>query len=289
MASHLFDIGIIGCGPAALSAAINAKNKNRDLIILGAEICSPPLHKAPLISNYLGFPSITGEELRQKFLGHAAAMDIDIVKTRADNIYPDGNEFLILAGGDMIRAQTVIICTGIPYRNTLKNEAQYLGKGLGYCATCDGPLYRDREVVIIGYSPDSEPEANYMSEICKKVTYIPLYKENPALKSGIEIIRERPVAVEGDAVVHSLVTNQSKIPADGIFIVGAETAPDRLVPGLELDEKHIRVNRHMETNIKGIFAAGDCTGPPYQLAKSIGEGQVAGLNASKMVLKEGKR
>lgn len=285
MATHLFDIGIIGCGPAGLSAAINAKNKNRDIIVLGTELCSPPMHKAPMISNYLGFPSITGEELRRTFLGHASGMGIDIVKSRADNVYPDGDEFLILANDDMIRARTIIICSGIPYRHTLKNEAEFLGKGLGYCATCDGPLYRDKAVAIIGYSPEVEPEANYLSEICSKVYYLPLYKETPSVNSTVEIVNDRPQAVNGDSVVRVLALTKGELAVDGVFIVGAETSPDRLVPGLELDDIHIKVDRNMETNIKGIYAAGDCTGPPYQLAKSVGEGQVAGLNATKTVLK----
>ncbi|MGE5421824.1 MAG: NAD(P)/FAD-dependent oxidoreductase [Ignavibacteriales bacterium] len=285
MSTHLFDICIIGCGPAGLSAAINAKNKNRDILLLGSELCSPPMHKAPLITNYLGFPSITGEDLRKNFLGHAMGMGIEIVKSRADNVYPDGDEFLIMSGDEMLRARTVIISSGIPYRHTLKNEAEFLGKGLGYCATCDGPLYRDKVVAIIGYSSEVEPEANYLSEICSKVYYLPLYKDTPAINSSIEIIRDRPQAVNGDNIVRSLALTNGELTVDGVFIVGAETSPDRLVPGLELDEIHIKVDRNMETNIKGIYAAGDCTGPPYQLAKSVGEGQVAGLNAAKAVLK----
>lgn len=285
MSEHQFDIGIIGCGPAGLSAAINAKNKNRDIVVLGAEICSPPMHKAPVISNYLGFPSITGEELRQSFLGHTAMLGIDIIRNKADNVFPDEDGYLIISQGEMIRAKTVIICTGIPYRHTVKNENSFLGKGLGYCATCDGPLYRGKDVAIVGYNEEAEPEADYLSEICRKVYYLPLYKKDPSVNPSVEVIRERPLAVEGDQAVRVLKTSKSELLIDGVFIVGAETSPERLVPGLELSENYIKVNRNMETNLPGIFAAGDCTGPPYQLSKSTGEGQVAGLNATKMVLK----
>jgi thioredoxin reductase (NADPH) len=285
LSEHQFDIGIIGCGPAGLSAAVNAKNKNRDIIVLGAEICSPPLHKAPTISNYLGFPSISGEELRQSFLGHAAMLGIDIIRNKADNVFPDEDGYMIISQGEMIRAKTVIICTGIPYRHTLKNESDFLGKGLGYCATCDGPLYRGKDVAIIGYNEEAEPEADYLGEICRKVYYLPLYKKQPQVSENVEIIRERPLAVEGDQAVRTLKTSKNQLPVDGVFIVGAETSPERLVPGLELTEHYIKVNRNMETNLPGIFAAGDCTGPPYQLSKSTGEGQIAGLNATKMVLK----
>ena len=289
MSEHQFDIGIIGCGPAGLAAAINAKNKNRDIVVLGAEICSPPLHKAPLINNYLGFPSITGEELRQSFLGHATMLGIDIIKKKADNVFPDEDGYLIISQGEMIRAKTVIICTGIPYRHTVKNESDFLGKGLGYCATCDGPLYQGKDVAIIGYDEEAEPEANYLSEICRKVYYIPLYKKEPRVNAQVEVVRERPLSVEGDQVVRVLNTSKNRLSIDGVFIVGAETSPERLVPGLELTDNFIKVNRNTETNLPGIFAAGDCTGPPYQLSKSTGEGQIAGLNAAKMVLKMNSR
>jgi thioredoxin reductase (NADPH) len=97
-----------------------------------------------------------------------------------------------------------------------------------------------------------------------------------------------PQAVNGDSVVRTLSLTRSELTVDGVFIVGPKPLRTGLVPGLELDDIHIKVDRNMETNIKGIYAAGDCTGPPYQLAKSVGEGQVAGLNATKSVLKMGK-
>lgn len=288
MEQHVYDVCVIGCGPAGLAAAVNAKNKNRDVIVLGTDLCSPPLHKAPMIHNYLGLPDIKGEDLRQKFLDHAALAGVDIMKAKAENVFPDDDGFLVMIpDGEMIQARTVIIATGVPYRSTLKNESDFLGKGLGYCATCDGPLYRDRVVAVIGYSPETEPEVNYLAEICEKVYFFPLYKGKPSINSAVEIMSDKATAVIGDKSVQKLTAGDREIPVDGVFIIGAEVAPDRLVPGLELEEDgvHIRVNRQMETNIEGIYAAGDCTGSPYQLAKSTGEGQVAGLNAAKRVLK----
>jgi len=243
------------------------------------------MHKAPMINNYLGFPSITGEELRQSFLGHASLMGVNIIKSKAENVFPDENGYIVMSGEEMLRAKTVILCIGTPYRQTLKNEADFLGKGLGYCATCDGPLYKGKDVAIVGYSAEAEPEANYLAEICNKVYYLPLYKEDPQVRSEVEVIRERPVSVEGDTTVKTLTTKTQQLTVHGVFVVGAEIAPDRLVPGLELAENFIKVNSQMETNLPGIFAAGDCTGPPYQLSKAAGQGQIAGLNATKLVLK----
>ena len=288
MRSQEYDVAILGCGPAGLSAAINARIRNKQVVVIGAEICSPPLHKAQKIDNYLGVPWVSGDELLEKFINHAHLMDIEITSVKAGAINEDGGFYNILVGEDLIRSKTLIIATGIPYMSTLPREDYFLGKGLGYCATCDGPIYRGKDVLLIAHSEEAETEANYMAEICKKVYYLPLYKtESPNLDSRIELIPEaKPKAIIGGEYVQGLEVSEGRIiEIEGLFILGGETAPDRLVPGLEIEDKHIKVNRKQETNLPGVFAAGDCTGPPYQVAKSVGEGQVAGLSASKYASK----
>ena len=152
MSEVLFDIGIIGCGPAGLSAAINAKLKNRSLFLIGSTLCSPPLHRAPKISNYLGFPEIKGEELRQRFLDHAHDLGIEIIINQADSVDQQSDGSFRVQSGDMAQyARTVIIATGVPYKKTFENESEFLGRGLSYCATCDGPLYAGTDVAVIAY------------------------------------------------------------------------------------------------------------------------------------------
>lgn len=282
MKAELYDLAILGCGPAGLSAAINANIRNKRVIVIGAELCSPPLHKAQKIDNYPGLPGIRGEELLDRFMEQAGNMDIEITSIKAGAINEDNGIFNILAGETIIQSRTIVIATGIPYKPTLPREEKFLGRGLGYCATCDGPLYRDKDVLIIAHSAEGEPEGDFMAEICKKVYYLPLYKEPDQLDTRVEIITSRPVDIVGDDFVEGLKLDDGReIKIDGLFVLGGETAPDRLLPGLEIEDKHIKVNRQQETNLKGVFAAGDCTGAPYQVAKSVGEGQVAGLNASK--------
>ncbi|MEN6348118.1 MAG: NAD(P)/FAD-dependent oxidoreductase [Syntrophomonas sp.] len=282
MRTELYDLAILGCGPAGLSAAINATIRNKKVIVIGAELCSPPLHKAQKIDNYLGIPGIRGEELLARFMEHAIGMDIEITNKKAGIINEDQGIFSILVGEEIIRSRTIVIATGIPYKPTLPREEELLGRGLGYCATCDGPLYRNKDVLIIAHSPEGEHEADFMAEICRKVYYLPLYKEYGALDSRVEIINAKPVDIVGSDFVQGLKLDDGReVKVEGVFILGGETAPDRLVPGLEIDEKHIKVNRRQETNLAGVYAAGDCTGTPYQVAKSVGEGQVAGLNAAK--------
>lgn len=218
----------------------------------------------------------------EQFMDHARAMDIEISNIKAEAINEADGTYNILVGNDMVSTKTIIIATGVPYRVTLPREEFFLGKGLGYCATCDGPIYRAKDVLIIGHSEEAEHEANFMVEICSRVYYLPLYKEIGNLDQRIEIVNAQPVAIVGEDFVEGLELNNGQtIRVEGLFVLGAETSPERLVPGLEIAHKHIRVNRNQESNLPGVYAAGDCTGPPYQIAKSVGEGQVAGLNASK--------
>jgi thioredoxin reductase (NADPH) len=281
-----YDLAVLGCGPAGLSAAINATIRNKKVIVIGSDICSPPLYKAQKINNYLGIPESSGEELLQKFMDHAVMMNVEIINTKATVISEADEGFSILVGDDVVSARALIIATGVPYRATLPQEELFLGKGLGYCATCDGPIYQNKDVLIIAHSDEAESEAKFMAEICRKVYYLPLYQGAVGLDQKIEIINAKPAAIVGREYVEGLeLKDGSIIKAEGIFVLGGETAPDRLVPGLEIINNHIPVNRNQETNLPGVFAAGDCTGPPYQVAKSIGEGQVAGLNASKYLTK----
>ncbi|MEA4925090.1 MAG: NAD(P)/FAD-dependent oxidoreductase [Syntrophomonadaceae bacterium] len=282
MRHEQYDLAILGCGPAGLSAAANAMIRNKKVLVIGSDICSPPLHKAQKINNYLGIPGVSGGELLQKFMDHALAMDIEIINTKATAINEADSGYSILVGVEVAAARTLVIATGIPYRATLPREDFFLGKGLGYCATCDGPIYRNKDVIIIAHGQEAEGEANFMAEICSKVYFLPLYNGVGELDQRIEMVKGKPAAIIGNDFVEGLkLKDGPTIKVEGIFVLGGETAPDRLVPGLAIDNNHIMVNRNQETNLPGVFAAGDCTGPPYQVAKSVGEGQVAGLNAAK--------
>jgi thioredoxin reductase (NADPH) len=284
MKYELYDLAILGCGPAGLSAAVNGSIRNKRVIVLGTELCSPPLHKAQNINNYLGMPGVSGADLLGSFTEHANSMDIEITAIKAEGVFQEKAAFNIITRDSIIKSKTIVIATGMPYRPTLPDERKFLGRGLGYCATCDGPLYRGKDVLIIGYSEKAESEANFMAEICSKVYYLPLYQKQLHVDSRIELITGKPRTIIGQDLLEGLELDHGKIiKVDGLFVLEAETAPERIIPGLQIEDNHIKVNRNQETNMPGIFAAGDCTGPPYQVAKSVGEGQVAGLNASKYV------
>ena len=140
-----YDIAIVGTGPAGLSAAINAKIRNKNIIVFGNENLSNKLTKAPSIDNYLGFYDISGVDLKDKFLEHVKSLDIEICEKRINNIYSMGDYFALMSSDSMYEATTVILATGVEYGKPIKGEEEFLGKGVGYCATCDAPLYRDKK------------------------------------------------------------------------------------------------------------------------------------------------
>ena len=280
-----YDIAIVGTGPAGLSAAINAKIRNKNIIVFGNENLSNKLTKAPSIDNYLGFYDISGVDLKDKFLEHVKSLDIDICEKRINNIYSMGDYFALISGDSMYEATTVILATGVEYGKPIKGEEEFLGKGVGYCATCDAPLYRDKKVAIIGYNKESEEEANFLSEIASKTYFIPMYKNeslmrgNHELDTSIEVINDRPIQIQGETLVNKVSFKEKDIDVDGVFVIKDSASLKSLVPGLETDGPHVIVDINMKTNIEGCFACGDCAGKPYSYIKSAGQGQIAALNA----------
>ncbi|MBY6998123.1 NAD(P)/FAD-dependent oxidoreductase [Clostridium botulinum] len=274
-----YDIAIIGSGPAGLEAAINAKIRNKDIIIFGNKELSSKLVKAPKINNYLGFYDILGNELKDKFIDHIDKIGIEITFERINNVYAMGEYFALMVNEKMYEAKTVILATGVEYGKALKGEEEFLGKGVGYCATCDAPLYKNKTVAIIGYNKEAEEEANFVSQLASKLYYIPMYRSDYELSEKVEVINDKPIEIVGEQHVEKLILKDSEIEADGIFVLKDSISPSQLVPGLEMEDEHIKVDRKMKTNISGCFAAGDCTGKPYQYIKSAGEGQIAALSA----------
>jgi thioredoxin reductase (NADPH) len=190
-----------------------------------------------------------------------------------------GDYFVLQVNEKMYEARAVIIATGMEFTRPLKGEAEFLGNGVGYCATCDAPLYKNKVVSIVAYNKEGEEEANFVSELASKVYYIPMYKGDYKLNSNIHIVKEIPLEILGVDKVEKLKLNNTELTTDGIFLLKDSVAPDQLVPGLLIEEGHIKVDRSMRTNIEGCYAAGDCAGKPYQYLKSAGEGQVAALSA----------
>lgn len=277
----MLDIAIIGSGPAALSAAVNARQRNKSVCVFGRSLDSSLLFAAEKVDNYLGLPEIGGEEMLNLFYAHAMKNGVEFRECRIKQILSMGDRYMINADNDFVEAQTLILAIGLSKSRGIKGEMEYLGKGVSYCATCDGMLYRGKRVVVVGENEEGEAEANFLADLCEEVTYLPLYQPVLNLKDGVKLAEGKPQEVLGEeGKVCGLALEQNTLPCDGIFFAKNSMPPESLLYGLETDGKNIVVNRNMETNLPGVYAAGDCTGTPYQIAKAVGEGLVAALSAA---------
>ena len=283
-----YDIAIIGTGPAGVSAALTAKNRNKSILLLGSRQMSEKVAKAHEIRNYPGLPFVKGEDLAAAFRDQLDRMEIPVTEKRIGAVYAMGDYFALQAGEEMLEARTVILATGVVMAKTLPGEEQYLGRGVSYCATCDAPLYRGRTAAVIGYSPREEAEAAFLAGVCSKVIYFPMYKEETDLPESVEVIRETPEEILKQETGLAVKTAAGEFKADGVFVLREAVAPSQLVPGLETDGAHVKVNRRMETNLPGLFACGDLTGTPYQYVKAAGEGNVAAISAAAYIDKKAK-
>jgi thioredoxin reductase (NADPH) len=144
-----YDVAIIGTGAAGLSAAINAKVRNKNIILFGTKELSYKLAKAPKINNYLGFHDLTGNELKDEFKKHLEAMDITITEEKVNNVYAMGDYFALMVNDKMYEASALILATGVEYTKPLAGEEKLLGKGVGYCATCDARMLKRKLTMLM--------------------------------------------------------------------------------------------------------------------------------------------
>jgi thioredoxin reductase (NADPH) len=274
------DCAIIGTGPAGLEAALNLKIRGKNFALFGRRGLSEKLRRAPKVENYLGMPDITGEELRDRMLGHLERMDIAIDERQIGMAYHMGGYVSLTAGQDVIDASTLILATGAYSAGHYKGELEFLGKGVSFCATCDAPLYRGKTVAVAGLSDEAPHEAAFLASLAAKVYYIPSQKhplESPA--ENIEVIEGKIEEIAGDKKVTGITVGGRQIPVDGVFVLRSSVAPSSLLPGIELEGGFIKTDAMMRTNLAGVFAAGDCTGKPHQFMRAAGQGQVAAFAA----------
>lgn len=280
MANEVYDIAIIGGGPAGLSAALTGKIRNKNVVLFEHGQHSEKLQKAHVVDNYLGIPEVTGKGLMQQFTAHVMAHETAIVKEKVVNIFSGEDVFTLLTSGNKYEAKVVILATGVVATTLFGGEREFLGKGVSYCATCDGMFYKEKDVAVISYTKEGEHEADYLGGICRKVYYLPQYKDSvEEMRSTVSVLRAVPQGIKGDAQVEKLILPKEELSVHGVFILRQSDPVENILPGLELEGEVIKVKRDMSTNIPGVFAAGDCTGKPWQIAKAVGEGLVAVLSA----------
>lgn len=271
---ELYDIIIVGGGPAGVSAALTGLNRGKTVAVIANGVETGSLYKAELVTNYPGLAPMSGEEMCNLFHRQLKDSAADLISGRALNVMPMGDIFGVAVGNDFTQCRALIIAAGITRENLYPGEAEYLGRGVSYCATCDGMLYRGKSVAVLGYSDTARGEADFLRSIGCSVTYFD---------------RPRACVINGENQVESLTCDGETIRVDGVFLLRPTMAPTDLFPGLETENGYVTVNRKMATNLPGLFAAGDCTGGPLQVSKAAGEGLVAGQSAAAWAAEQSRK
>ena len=272
-----YDILILGSGPAGMAAAIAARGRDKSVLVIGNRWQDSPLARAERVDNYPGLPGRTGLELLEELFRHAKELGTDFVTGKALSLLA-WNGFSITVGSQIYQGKALILAPGVIRQNKYPGETEYLGRGVSYCATCDGMLYRNKPVVVVGLAPDAPAEANYLKSLGCQVVY--LSPQQPkGLDGDIPYVKAARLTVKGEQTVTGLEADVALIPCAGVFILRRAVAPTDLLPALETEDGVIKVDRRMAANIPGVFAAGDCTGGPLQVSKAVGEGHVAALSA----------
>jgi len=274
----MLDAIIIGAGPAGLSAAVNLYQRGKTLRVYynGAG----KLSLAPKVDNYLGFSGIGGMKITEEFHAHAEKLGIELVRAKILNVVSMGDHFMLNAAQEIVEARRVILAVGSQSSQLLPGEEKLLGRGVSYCATCDGMLYRGKRVAVLGLTREAVEEANFLHRIGVSVLFLHRKLELSGLEKEIERRKIQKITLEGEEELTGLTVDGESVPIDGLFILRESVAPAAMVAGLVMEKGQVKVNQNMETNIPGLYAAGDCTGPPYQAMKAAGEGQLAALKAA---------
>lgn len=270
----VYDCAVIGGGPAGVSAAINLKILNKEFIWLTCGV-SKKAAAAEIVRNYPGFLNVTGQELVEAFSRHAEDMGIESRDELVTAVYDLGGRFAVAAGQNTYECRTIILCTGASVSKPIEGEEFFLGRGVSYCATCDGFLYKDKTIAVLSTDKRFEHEIKYLCSLAGKVYLMPMYKDCEVDLKNCEIVKRMPKEIKGGMKMEKIIFQDGELDADGFFILRSFVSPSILLRGLDTDGGHIAVDRQCRTGIEGVFAAGDCTGRPYQYAKAVGEGNVA--------------
>lgn len=303
------DLIIIGVGPAGLSASIYASRYSLDVLVLGKE-AGGCMNESYNIENYPGFEAITGFDLGQKMKQHAEKLGGEVKQAVVSRIEKIEGGFEVEANSEKFQAKRLLLATGTVFRNlNIPGESEFSGKGVSYCATCDGPFFKDKKVIVVGGGNSALNASLSLSKYAKEVvvffraekpTAIPRYQERVAKTENIKLVGKTNLTeIKGDQKVTGVVLDnpwngKTEHEFDGIFIEIGSMPDAKLFKdlGVELDEKgYIQVSADQSTNVEGVFAAGDITTGSNgfrQIITACSEGAVAVAAINDLVQKEDK-
>jgi len=301
-----FELAIIGAGPAGYSAAVYAIRSGIKTIIFDEGIGGGLASIAPNIENYAGFESITGIDLMEKMKKHVENYTKINFNEEVVDISKENDQFLIETTKKNYKVKSVLIATGTKHRKlNAPGENELSGKGVSYCATCDGFFFKGKKVAIVGGGNSALIEAIYLKQIgCSEVYVIHRRDQFRAEKSYVEEAKDKGVnfildsvveKINGEDKVESLdlknkkTNKKSKLEIDGVFVSIGEIPQNDLPKklGLKLDERgFIKVDTQGRTSVKGVYAAGDITGGLRQVITAAAEGAVAALATTEVLGKK---
>lgn len=282
----LYDVIIIGSGPAGISASLYTKRAGLETLIVSKGIGT--LNKVEKIENYYGTPSISGKEIQKIGEEQAKSLNIEIKNEEVMQI-DYGKNFIVKTLNHEYETKAIIIATGSNRKvANIKGIKEFEGKGVSYCATCDGFFYKGKDVAVLGSKEYALHEAQNLLPIAKSVTML-TNGEQPVEKrtEGIEIEENKIRELRGTNSIEEIeFEDNTTKKIDGLFVaLGTASSSDLARKlGIILDEKNnIKVDSKMETNIKGVYACGDCTGGILQISKAVYEGMTAGMSVIQLL------
>lgn len=285
----MYDVIIIGKGPAGISASLYIKRANLSVLVIGKD--AGALEKAKKVENYYGITA-TGKEIFEAGINQAVSIGVPVKNEEVLSIL-QGNNFEIETNKEKYQAKTVLLATGTNRISPqIKGLKEFEGKGISYCAVCDGFLYRGQDVAVLGSGDYALHESQELANIAKSVTILTNGQASSKLQqsqnsnSKITINEKTIKEFEGDKIIRKVkFTDDTELQIRGVFVAeGVATSIDFARKlGAKIGPNKIMVNSRMETNIPGLYAAGDCTGGLLQISTAVAEGAIAGTEIIKFI------
>lgn len=276
----MIDTIIIGAGPAAVSAALTLRMRGKTVQMLYAG--GGALEKAHQVDNYPGMPTVSGREMLDIMHRQAVQAGAEMKKAVVQLVQPGKKKVTVLAGNEIFTCKALLIATGAPRKIGIPGEADLLGQGVSYCATCDGMFYKGKSVAVIGSFEEAVEDAAFLCDIAAKVSYFPEAEHDlEKLDRRAEVMEQKVLSMEKQQEKVLLHTQDGDFVFDGVFVLRPAVALSQLVPKLETANGKIVTDADGATNIPRVYAAGDVTGLPYQIGKAVGEGNRAALRMAR--------
>ncbi|WP_214045201.1 thioredoxin-disulfide reductase [Methanomethylovorans sp.] len=298
----MYDLIIIGGGPAGLTAGIYAIRYGMDTVVLEKNVLPGQIAATDLVENYTGFTAISGPELMQRFKEHAETVGVTIESAEVSSIISEGDRKVVVTDIGVLESKTVIVATGAnPKKLGIPGEKELIGKGVSYCATCDAPFYKGKDVIVVGGGESALTDALILSNVANKIYIVhrrdklrasKILQERISKKSNIEIIWDTvPEEIQGKTGVENVMLRNLKtgdifaLQVDGVFVCIGIRPSTEFIDVKKNSSGFILTNEKLETSIPGIYAAGDCRDTSiWQVVTAVADGAIAAVSAHEYIL-----